>query len=99
MSNTTTEDRVSVAERDRVAADSASARADPATYVRGVAAYYRLRSIALEARVSTLEEELKQKDRQLQETIARYEQILQDRPEEGVVSGGSQCCCRHTPDD
>jgi len=47
--------------------------------------YYRLRCIALEARLQTLEAELEQTERRLQQTIARYEEILQNRPEDGDV--------------
>lgn len=47
--------------------------------VGGAAAYYRLRSIALETRVEQLEAELEQTEKRLQETIAQYERILQCR--------------------
>lgn len=45
-----------------------------------VAAYYRLRSIVLETRVRALESELERRERQFDEAVARYEQLLQ-RPE------------------
>ncbi|WP_340098729.1 hypothetical protein [Salinibaculum salinum] len=51
----------------------------------GLATYYRLRSIALEARVRTLEDELEQKEQQLQSTIRRYEDLLQQPDEDWVV--------------
>jgi hypothetical protein len=53
---------------------------------RAVATYYRLRTVALEAEVTRLAAKVEARDRQLEETIARYEQILQDRPEDGTVS-------------
>ena len=56
-------------------------------HLRYVAVYYRLRSMALETHVATLTAELDRKDNRLQETIARYEAILQSRPTaDGVVT-------------
>ena len=60
-------------------------------HVRGVAAYYRLRSLALEARIATLEAELDRTERRLQETIARYEEILQRRPTDDCVVTTQPC--------
>lgn len=54
-------------------------------HVRGVAAYYRLRSSVLESQVATLAAELRRERRRHQETIARYEEILQDRPVDPCV--------------
>ena len=51
----------------------------------GLATCYRLQSIALEARVRTLEDRLEQKEQQLQETIQRYEKLLQRPDEDWVV--------------
>lgn len=51
---------------------------------RGLATYHRLRSIALETRVRALEAQLERRERQLDETVTRYEQLLQ-RPEEDWV--------------
>ncbi|MEF8785363.1 MAG: hypothetical protein V5A45_05465 [Haloarculaceae archaeon] len=51
----------------------------------GLATYYRLRSIALEARVRTLEAELEQREQLRQETIQRYEKLLQRPGEDWVV--------------
>lgn len=47
--------------------------------VGGLATYYRLRCIALEATVATLESELERQGRRTQEIIARYEDVLQGR--------------------
>lgn len=58
---------------------------DRARQTWGLATYYRLRSIALEARVRALEDELEQKDQQLQATIRRYENLLQRPDEDWVV--------------
>jgi|AntRauTorcE11898_2_1112593.scaffolds.fasta_scaffold39911_1 hypothetical protein len=51
----------------------------------GLATYYRLRSLALEARIRALEDELEQKEQQLQATIRRYEKLLQQPDEDWVV--------------
>ena len=51
----------------------------------GLTTYYRLRSLALEARVRALESELKQTEQQLQATIRRYEKLLQEPDEDWVV--------------
>ena len=57
--------------------DSTGLRTDRSD--RGAATYHRLRSIALEARVERLERELDRAEQRLQETVTRYEQILQHR--------------------
>ncbi|MFC7133121.1 MULTISPECIES: hypothetical protein [Salinibaculum] len=64
--------------------DGADLRTDRA--IKGVATYYRLRSIALEARVQRLERELDRAEQRLQETVARYEQILQHQDRDGTVA-------------
>lgn len=47
--------------------------------VGGLATYYRLRCLALEATVARLDSELERTDRQRREIIARYEELLQRR--------------------
>jgi len=57
---------------------------DRSRQTRGLATYYRLRSIALETRVRLLESKLEKRERQLEEAVQRYERVLQ-RPEEDWV--------------
>lgn len=59
---------------------------DRSRRTRGLATYYRLRSIALETRVRLLEARLDERERQLEETVARYEQLLQRPDEEWVIT-------------
>jgi hypothetical protein len=47
--------------------------------VGGLATYYRLRCIALEATVAALEAELDRRERHHQTVLARYEDVLQGR--------------------
>jgi hypothetical protein len=49
--------------------------------IRGLMACYRLQVLALETQVASLTAELDRTERRLQETIARYEDILQNRPD------------------
>ena len=88
MAQSSTEGHLST-ECDLAADESVGRSRRPSTHhrhVRGVAAYYRLRTMALEAQVATLTTELNRTEQRLQETIARYEEILQRRPDcDGVV--------------
>lgn len=54
-------------------------------HARGLATYYRLRSIALEGQIRALEDELEQTERHLQSTIRRYEDLLQQPDRDWVV--------------
>ena len=64
-------------------------RVPPASRAGGeLAAYYRLRCIALEAAVDRLGDELERERRRLDEVVARYENILQERGGEGAVTDG-----------
>ncbi len=53
---------------------------------RSLMTYYRLRGAVLAARVAALEAELEQRERQLQRTIDRYEQLLDQPDEDWVVT-------------
>lgn len=66
--------------------DESDVRTDRSGPVRGAATYHRLRSIALEARVERLERELDRAEQRLQETVTRYEQILQHQGCDGTVT-------------
>jgi hypothetical protein len=64
-------------------------RVPPASRAGGeLAAYYRLRCIALEAAVDRLGDELERERQRLDEVVARYESILQERGAEGAVTDG-----------
>jgi hypothetical protein len=60
-------------------------RAARRRHVQNVTVYYRLRCKALEAHAVSLTAELDRKETQLQEIIARYEEILQRRPDSDTV--------------
>lgn len=60
----------------------------PTTPRGGLAAYYRLRCIALEAAVRRLAADLDRERRRFDEVLARYEQILQGRDSDPAVSAG-----------
>jgi len=53
-----------------------------------LAAYYRLRCIALEAAVDRLGDELERERRRFDEVVTRYENILQRRGADGAVTDG-----------
>jgi hypothetical protein len=59
---------------------------DPGRRARCLATYYRLQRIILEARVRALEAELERRERQLDEAVAQYEQLLQRPTEDWVVT-------------
>jgi hypothetical protein len=53
--------------------------------IGGLATYYRLRCIALEATVATLETELDRTEHRLQNVVSRYEELLDERECDGPV--------------
>jgi hypothetical protein len=60
----------------------------PAAPGSGLAAYYRLRCIALEAAVRRLADDLDRERRRFDEVLTRYEQILQERGADPAVPAG-----------
>lgn len=85
MSKSPIEGRAPVAFDPTESGSSAGNWSDGNRRAAGAAAYYRLRSIALEARVKRLEAELERAENRLQETVTRYEQILQQRSGQDAV--------------
>ena len=62
-------------------------RVPPASRAGGeLAAYYRLRCIALEAAVDRLGDELERERQRFDEVVSRYESILQERGAAGTVA-------------
>jgi len=54
-------------------------RARGTTATRTLGVYYRLRCLALEATVDSLETQLRRTERQLDDVVARYEELLEER--------------------
>lgn len=64
-------------------------RARGTTATRTLGVYYRLRCLALEATVDSLETQLRRTERQLDDVVARYEELLEERDgQRGRASDG-----------
>lgn len=62
-----------------VPAQAPTHRTRGTTAVRTLAVHYRLRCLALEATVESLKTQLRRTERQLDDVVARYEELLAER--------------------
>jgi hypothetical protein len=62
-----------------VPAQAPTQRTRGTTAIRTLAVHYRLRCLALEATVDSLETQLRRTERQLDDVVTRYEELLEER--------------------
>jgi len=60
------------------------------TSIAGLATHYRLRCLALQATVDALEAQLERKNGELDEVVARYEELLAERSERESQDGDGE---------